>query len=85
MNVSVGPRWEQFIAALVKEGRYASATEVMREGLRLVEEREKKLAWLRDKIAASIARGGEISDEEMGRRLRAHVDARKATAKAGSH
>ena len=30
MNVSVGKRWEEFIDALVKSGRYASATEVMR-------------------------------------------------------
>ncbi|HEY8261860.1 MAG TPA: type II toxin-antitoxin system ParD family antitoxin, partial [Methylosinus sp.] len=40
MNVSVGKHWEEFIDSLVKQGRYASATEVMREGLRLVEERE---------------------------------------------
>ena len=80
MNVSVGPRWEKFIAALVKEGRYASATEVMREGLRLVEEREKKLAWMRDKIAASIAEGGEYSDEEVGAHLAAHVEARRKRA-----
>ena len=72
MNVSVGPRWEKFIAELVKEGRYASATEVMREGLRLVEEREKKLAWLRDKINRSIERGGAMSDEELGIRMEKH-------------
>jgi antitoxin ParD1/3/4 len=59
MNVSVGKRWEEFIDALVKSGRYASATEVMREGLRLVEEREAKLQSLRETIEASLAEGGE--------------------------
>jgi antitoxin ParD1/3/4 len=54
MNVSVGERWEDFIDAIVKEGRYASASEVVREGLRMVEEREQKLATLRTTIQAAI-------------------------------
>ena len=65
MNVSVGPRCEELIAGLLNEGRYASATEVMREGLRLVEEREKKLAWLKEKIDASIAEGGAFSSGQV--------------------
>jgi antitoxin ParD1/3/4 len=59
MNVSVGPRWEAFVETAVKAGRYGSASEVVREGLRLVEEREAKLQALRETLAASIARGGE--------------------------
>jgi antitoxin ParD1/3/4 len=48
MNVSIGDRWEAFIDAAVKNGRYASASGVVREGLRLVEEREAKRGseWL---------------------------------------
>jgi antitoxin ParD1/3/4 len=66
MNVSIGERWESFIEAAVKAGRYGSASEVVREGLRLVEEREAKLRALRATLDASIAAGGEISDEELG-------------------
>ena len=54
MNVSVGSRWEEFIEAVVKEGRYGSASEVVREGLRLVEERETKLRNLRQHLQAAI-------------------------------
>ncbi len=54
MNVSVGPRWEEFVEAVVKEGRYGSASEVVREGLRLVEERETKLRNLRQHLQAAI-------------------------------
>jgi antitoxin ParD1/3/4 len=71
MNVSVGQRWEAFVADIVKSGRYSSASEVMREGLRLVEEREERLAWLRDKVNASIERGGANSPAEVRRRLAA--------------
>jgi len=71
MNVSVGERWEAFVADIVKAGRYSSASEVMREGLRLVEEREERLAWLRDKVNASIERGGANNPAEVRRRLAA--------------
>jgi antitoxin ParD1/3/4 len=37
----------------------------VREGLRLVEEREAKLAALRATLDASIAQGGEVTDEEL--------------------
>lgn len=69
MNVSVGRRWEAFIEQVVGTGRYGSASEVVREGLRLVEEREAKLSALRKTIADSIARGGENSDEDVDRFL----------------
>jgi antitoxin ParD1/3/4 len=65
MNVSIGERWEGFVERIVRSGRYGSASEVVREGLRLVEEREAKLAALREKIEASIAAGGEVSDDEL--------------------
>lgn len=65
MNVSIGDRWEGFVERVVKDGRYSSASEVVREGLRLVEEREARLAALRATLDASVAAGGEVADEEL--------------------
>jgi antitoxin ParD1/3/4 len=65
MNVSIGERWEGFVDRVVRDGRYSSASEVVREGLRLVEEREAKLVALRATLDASIAAGGEFTDEEL--------------------
>jgi antitoxin ParD1/3/4 len=65
MNVSVGERWERFVERIVKSGRYGSASEVVQEGLRLVEEREAKLAALREKIDASIAAGEEAPGDQL--------------------
>ena len=80
MNVSLGTRWEGFVENAVKAGRYASASEVVREGLRLVEEREAKLQALRDTINASIARGGDLTDADID----AALDAQEMElAKAG--
>ncbi len=72
MNVSIGERWEVFVEKVVKEGRYGSASEVVREGLRLIEEREAKLKALRDEINAAIESGSRLTADEVG----AHLDAR---------
>lgn len=69
MNVSIGARWESFVEEAVKAGRYGSASEVVREGLRLVEEREEKLRSLRATVEASIAAGGRVSSEELDEAL----------------
>jgi antitoxin ParD1/3/4 len=65
MNVSIGERWETFVDRIVREGRYGSASEVVREGLRLVEEREAKLRALRRMLDASIAAGGEAGETDI--------------------
>jgi antitoxin ParD1/3/4 len=69
MNVSIGERWEGFVEGAVKSGRYGSASEVVREGLRLVEEREQKLLALREMVNAAIERGGQNTDEDIERAL----------------
>lgn len=66
MNLSIGKRWESFVDQAVRDGRYGSASEVVREGLRLVEEREAKLTALRSTLDASIAAAGETTDEKIG-------------------
>jgi len=54
-SLSLGPHWEAYIKAQVESGRYASASEVMREALRLQEAREAKLARLRAHLAEGLA------------------------------
>jgi antitoxin ParD1/3/4 len=40
MNVSLGKKWEQFVEEKLKTGDYQSASELVRDGLRLVEQRD---------------------------------------------
>lgn len=63
-NVFLTDRQDSLIEALVQSGRYQNASEVMREGLRLVEDREleetRKIETLRAAVQLgeqSIARG----------------------------
>ena len=46
-SFSVGEHFAGFIAAQISEGRYNSASDVVRAGLRLLEEQEIRLAALR--------------------------------------
>lgn len=54
-SFSLGGHFTQFIEAEVSKGRYASASEVVRAGLRLLEEREAQLA----KLQAALIEGEE--------------------------
>ena len=65
MDISIGDRWRNFVDALVADGRYESASEVVNEGLRLVEERKAKLRGLRNDLAGAIKAGGEVAETEL--------------------
>ncbi|BCS96812.1 antitoxin [Desulfoluna limicola] len=49
-SVTLGEHFEKFIAHQIKCGRYASASEVIRDGLRVLEERELKLKALQSAL-----------------------------------
>ena len=46
-SMTLGDHFDSFIAQQIAEGRYASASEVVRAGLRMLEDNEQKLATLR--------------------------------------
>jgi antitoxin ParD1/3/4 len=77
MNIAIGKHWEDFVTDLVACGRYASSDEVIREGLRLMEEREARLASLRETIEASLARGGSCTDAEVGAAIELQLQERR--------
>ena len=56
-NVSLTPELEQLVQRKVQSGRYTSASEVIREALRLMEERDQVQALHKDAIRGKIAAG----------------------------
>jgi antitoxin ParD1/3/4 len=60
-SVDLGKKLESTVAKLVAKGRYNSRSEVIREGVRLVEEREKRLA----ELDAALDKG--LADIDAGR------------------
>ena len=72
MNVSLTPELEQLVQQKVKSGRYLSASEVVREALRLLEERDRiretRINALRSEIAVGMEQGEQSAAacENMG-------------------
>lgn len=68
ITVTLPPELEAFIEERIAAGRFATAGEVVREGLRLLEEREQEreavLAELRQEIEIGVeqAKAGKLSD-----------------------
>jgi antitoxin ParD1/3/4 len=64
--------FDRFIEAEVGSGRYGSASEVVREGLRLIERRKQeeraKLKWLRDAVREGLDQIGKEASAELGRK-----------------
>lgn len=65
MNVSIGEHWEAFVDELVRSGRFGSASEVIRHGLRRVEAEEAQLQALKNSLAATIAEDVWYSADEV--------------------
>lgn len=87
MNVSLTKELEAFVSRKVKSGRYTSASEVIREGLRLLEETDQRkrfsfgtLDELEGKLVAGVEqlnRGEGIPVERVEKELRRHSAKRR--------
>jgi antitoxin ParD1/3/4 len=85
-TVSIGPHFEKFVARQVKAGRFDNASEVVRAGLRLLEDHEQDMAKLRTKIDegdAAHARG-DYAIYKDGKQWSDAVVARKSPRRARS-
>jgi antitoxin ParD1/3/4 len=60
-SYTLGPHYEAFVKGQLSSGRYNNKSEVVRDALRLMEERERRMAAL----DAAITRG--LADANVGR------------------
>ncbi len=74
MTISLSKQAQAIIDAAVASGQYASPEAVIDASLALLAERDKKLAWLRNRIQQSIADGGSHTDEEVAAEVEAELD-----------
>jgi antitoxin ParD1/3/4 len=78
-SVALSPHFEAFVRQQVESGRFNNVSEVVRAGLRLLEEREAeqaaKLQALREAVAVGLASGPDLSEEEVFDELEARLQA----------
>lgn len=84
VNVHLGSAFDEFVAELLKSGYYQTQSEVLREGLRLLKDREEmkqmRLAELRKEIAVGSAqadRGEFVDGQEAFTKIRQRSARRK--------
>lgn len=82
-SYAIGEHFEQFIRRQVDGGRYASASEVVRDALRLLEQEEERraaaLRALRDEVRKGVASGrGKPADEVLERLERKYTGQAKS-------
>jgi antitoxin ParD1/3/4 len=86
-SVALGPHFETFVRQQVDSGRYNNVSEVVRAGLRLLEDEahtyEAKLAALRAAIAEGEASGEPIDAQIVFAELEAELDEMARRKKRG--
>jgi antitoxin ParD1/3/4 len=75
-SVSLGDHFNDFVEEQVASGRYTSASEVVRAGLRLLREREEKMQALRDALQKGLDSGEPepFDFDEFLKEMRAETD-----------
>lgn len=70
-SLTLGEHWEVFIKNQIASGKYGSASELIRDGLRLLESRETKIAALQQAITDGLDSGiaENFSMEELQKEL----------------
>lgn len=72
-SYNLGPRYEALVRELVSSGRYANASEVVRDAMRLMEEREEirnsRLDAMRQAVREGVESGPGIPAEEVFDRI----------------
>lgn len=78
-SVALSPHFEAFIRQQVDSGRFNNVSEVVRAGLRLLEEHEAeqaaKLQALREAVATGLASGPDLTEDEVFDELEAKLQA----------
>ncbi|KPQ10187.1 MAG: toxin-antitoxin system CC2985 family antidote component [Algoriphagus marincola HL-49] len=75
-SIILGDHFDQFIQKEIKTGRYASASEIVRMGLRLLEQETRKIELINEALVVGEMSGKpvEFDNEEFKSRMKANLN-----------
>ena len=73
-SVALGPYFEEFIKTQIAQGRYNNASEVIRAGLRMLEDNDTRIAALKSAIEEGINSGEAVGFDPVS-----HLESLKAS------
>ncbi len=78
-SITLGSHFDGFITTQLEEGRYGNASEMVRAGLRLLEEHENKVAALRQSLIEGEESGDAGSLEMKAIKNKARKEAKRSS------
>ena len=86
MEVQLGPALDNFVSSLMQSGNYESRGEILREGLRLLKEREEMTGTPIGELRSQIAAGTQQADQGLladGQEAFARIRLRRGSVQRG--
>jgi len=74
ITISVSDKMKDYVTGIIEDGTYSNVSEVFRDGLRSVQEKQLKLQALREHVSMALEKGGSHTAEQVSEELDTHLD-----------
>jgi len=74
ITISVSDKMKDYVTGIIEDGTYSNVSEVFRDGLRSVQEKQLKLQSLREHVSMALEKGGSYTAEQVSEEVDTYLD-----------